>query len=465
MIKVIIGFSVNIILIRLVDPHSFGLLAMGTIVSGFLALFISLGSGSSLIFYVEINSRILSSVFWLNIFSGFLAGLILGLSGDLIVQFYQESQLKAICWLLGFGLFLQSMAITPYSILQKRLAFKRIYFADIVSIVLAGFCSITLAYMGWGVFSLLSNVIIYYFIRGIVLFFLSNWKPEFCFSFSSLRPHLNYGFPLVIENILGFTVRNIDDLLIGKWLGASALGIYNRSYAVLLFPLNNFVRVIGSVLFPAFSLINKDITRVKENFLKSCRIISATVFPAMAILFLIADEVIPLLMGRNWGEAVSLIRIFAVLAAFQSIGSLTGVVFQSMGATKLQMKVGFVVKPFLIAMIATGLWITRSIEGVALFYTIASVIAVPELYYSGKLIGTSLKEVGLAIARPVFISFCCALIIGHLNNSIFLFENLWFRMISKVAEYMVLYLGAFRLIASGHWRELSSIWFMIIKQR
>lgn len=463
MVKVAISFAINVALIRLVEPASFGVLAMGTIVSGVFGLFISLGSGYSLIYHSAVNSDVLSSIFWLNIFTGILFGAILGFSGNVIVDFYGEPQLRVTCWILGFSLLLQSFSIVPLAILQKQLAFEKLFFVDLIALILAGIGAIFSAFSDWGLFSLLLNIILYGLIKLFSAFFLSNWFPSFHFSFSLLKPHLNYGGPLIIENLLGFTVRNIDDLIIGKWLGDIALGIYNRSYSVLLFPLNNFSKIISSVLFPVFSLINDDRNKVKNHFLKTCRLMSSIVFPSVAILFLTADQLVLIVMGEKWQSSVSVIRIFSVLAAFQSIGSLTGVIFQSMGATRLQMKVSFVVKPFLIGMIITGLWVTKSIEGVALFYTIASIIAVPELYYSGKLIGVTLKEIGNSVFYPILLSLLSVVMTYSLINNL-LPANLWSGFLYKTTAFLALYLMLFRFIAANQWEELSIFFLQVIKQ-
>lgn len=453
--KVGLNLLINILLLRLLDPSIFGMMAMSFVFSGFLSLFISLGTGTSLIYYADIRQATLSSIFWLNVFSGLFLGGIFALSGNWLAGFYEEPKLSGISWFFGLNILLQAMGVVPLTLLQKSLAFNKLLWVELIPLALSGGIAVLLAYQGWGIYSLLLQMLLHAAILFILALWASAFKPSWYFSFQKIKPHLHFGGPLMVESTLNYIVRNIDDLLIGKFLGNGPLGLYNKSYSILLFPLKNFSRVISRVLFPSFSIIKEDKVKVSAQFLKTCRAIGLIVFPLTALLFITAQEVVPVVLGNSWSGAIPMIQVFSILAAFQSVGSLSGVLYQSMGATRLQMQVGLIVKPFMIGMIIAGLLITRSALGVAQFYTIASILAIfPELFFGGRLIGLSLKELGERLSFSFFPSLACALVVGLGCRMSLSFEGDWGRLIIKSLAFCLSYFTLLRILPGNNWKEL-----------
>lgn len=453
--KVVLNLLVNITLLRLLDPSVFGVMAMAIVFCGFLNLFISLGTETSLIYSSDIRQLILSSIFWLNFFSGLFFGFIFILSGRWLACFYEEPSLEFLSVFFGLYLWLQSLPVVPLALLQKNMSFKRLFWVELTPLVCSGAAAILLAYEGWGIYSLIVQMLLQVGLLFTLALWSSAWLPSRQFSFQNIKPHLKFGGPLIVEGILNFFVRNIDDLLIGKFLGNNTLGLYNKSYNILLFPISNLSRVISRVLFPSFSIMKEDKHQIRKHFLRACRGIALIVFPSAALLFLTSEELVLAILGVNWLGAIPLIRVFSILAAFQSIGTLSGVLFQSMGTTRLQMQVGLFVKPFMIGMIIVGLVITQSALGVAQFYTIASIIAIfPELFFSGRLIGLSLEKLSEELSFPFLVSLACAFFV-EISCLVFLsLEGALGRLLVKFLVFVITYILALGILPGGHWKEM-----------
>ena len=135
-------------------------------------------------------------------------------------------------------------------------------------------------------------------VNAILLWFLSPWRPRFWFAFSDIKDIFKFSANLTAFNILNYFARNIDQLLIGKFLGAQALGYYSLAYKIMLYPLQNISQVIGKVMYPAFSKIHEDLEKVRLNYLKMVKVIALIVFPLMAWLFVMAPEVVMVFFWR-----------------------------------------------------------------------------------------------------------------------------------------------------------------------
>ena len=166
--------------------------------------------------------------------------------------------------------------------------------------------------------------------------------------------------------------------------------------------------VFSTVLFPAFSQLQEDKPTVKQMFLKTIKVISLITFPLMFGLSSLADVFVLSVFGDQWHAMIPILQVLAVLGAFQSLGTLVGSIYVSMGATKLQFKVGLVIKPLLIASIIFGL--QYGLEGLVWCYAIVSILCLlPDFYLAGQLIQLSVKEVVLAFI-PAFIGSCLMVI-------------------------------------------------------
>lgn len=402
-IRAISQILISIILMRLVQPEYFGLVAMVNIFVVFLEIFKSIATEVALIQKTEMEEGETSSIFWFNVFMGLMLALILIISSPFICNFYNDVRLSIICQGFAAYLFFNGFNTIPIALLYKKMDFKTIFWLEVQTVILSGTGAILLAINGFQMESLICRIIL---LAVFPLFFwmlFFHWKPSLFFRWSDIKSHISFGLPVLGDNLLNYFVRNLDDLLIGKYLGKVQLGFYNRGYSLLLFPLSTFSSAVSRVILPLFSESKHDLEFVRKTYLRTTRFVSFVTFPLMLIVFLTAEPVVLLILGAKWIELIPLIRVFAVLGAAQSIGTLDGAVYQALGKTSTQLRVGVVTKIFMIIMIVLGYLMFKNMVGIAIMYAVGSVLAgFFGWNYLGKLFNIELSEMLLNLT-PVFL--------------------------------------------------------------
>ena len=402
--------GVGAILARLLLPSDFGLIAMVLVFSGVIELFSQLGFGAALIQRKNVTEEHLSSVFWVNVGMGLsLSLLMLGLA-PAISHFYQEPQLVAIAAALGTQFFTSSFGIVHQSVLSKQFEFKKLAVVETFAMMVSGVIAILMALNGFGLWSLVAQSLIGSALNGIALWFVTPWRPRFLFSWVHLKELFGFSFNLLGFSLINYIHRNLDNLLIGRFLTPAVLGYYNRAYQFMLFPLYNISGVLGRVLFPALSTIQDDLPKVREVYLRATRYISAITFPMMLGLFVVAPELVQVLYGPKWVRMTFLLQVLCLIGLQQSIETTTGWIYYSQGRTDIIFRWNLVVVCMAAAAFVIGLrW---DVEGVTVSHAIAAYLwVVPEYYIVLRLIKLPLLRFFRNFVPTLLISGAMAIIV------------------------------------------------------
>jgi len=404
-------FIILAILAHLLNPNDFGLLGMITVYFGFALMFGELGVSAALIQSQKVNQEHYSSAFWVNLLAGIILSLIFLLSAPLIAGFYNKPVLIDLIRVISISCFISSFSIVQSAILRKEMNFKAIALAESAAILVAGIIGIFAALNNKGVWSLVFHFMSFIFIKSLLLWVFSSWRPKFIFSQQAIRDIFSFSMNMTGLNIVEYFARNVDYLLIGKFLGAGALGLYTLAYKIMLYPLQNISNVIGGVMFPAFSKIQGDLEKVRANYLKMVKAIVLITFPLMLGMFVLAPEFIRTVFGIQWEQAVPLVRILSFCGMLQSIEATVGDIFRSQGRSDIHFRLQVVGTIIVSLCIMIGLkW---GIKGVALLYALYNFIWVPYLIFiSNKLIKLPSKQM-LKVISPGFL--IAGLIAGFLS--------------------------------------------------
>jgi O-antigen/teichoic acid export membrane protein len=366
------------ILARLLTPSDFGLIAMVTVFSSFVAIFSNFGLTSAIVQKKEISDEALSSTFWINVGLGALLTIALAASAPLIAAFYSEPRLTPLVVFISTTFFIASFGNVQTALLTKSMNFKALAVISICAVGISGPVSILLAFSGYGVWSLAWLTVLSAFVTVVFTWIYSRWVPHFSLGLQHVKGLLGFGANLTGFSLVNYFARNADNLLIGKFLGAAPLGFYNLAYNLLLFPLNNISNVIGNVMFPALSIIQHDKQMVREAYITANRYIAAVSFPLMTWLLVTAPQFIRVVFGPKWIGAIALVQILAITSILQSIGTNTGWIFLSQGRTDVLFRVGVVTCSLAVISFAVGLrW---GVVGVAIAYTIEQYLQAGPVY-------------------------------------------------------------------------------------
>ncbi len=397
-----VQFALSVILARLLLPDDFGSIGMILVFTSFIGMFADAGFGSAVIQHSHISDRHLQSVFWFNLASGlFLSGVMFA-SAPILAGFYQEPVLLSLTRGLSPVFVLISVGLVPAALMQRRLQFQTIARISLVATLASGLIAVAMALLGAGVWSLAAQYLASYFVIAVLNLALSGWRPRRRFSWASLKELLGFTSNLLGFNFVNYWARNADNMLIGRFLGAAALGYYSRAYGLMLMPITQIISVVSNVMFAALSTIKEDQARVKDIFLRALGVISLLVFPLMAGLFVVAEPFVLVVFGEKWSPMIPTLRILALVGAVQAMVNPTGWLYLSQGRTDRMLRWGVARTVVVVAAIVLGL-VLGTIETVALCYAAANLVLLyPDIAIPGRLVGMSFSDALGKVAGPLF---------------------------------------------------------------
>lgn len=457
----LLNFGVMIVLARLLSPEDFGQVAMVAVLTGFVALFGELGFGAALVQRKQIGEEHRSSVFWLNVVTGLLLGGIVAGAAPLIADFYREPRLVWLTRVAALSFVVAPLNMVQKNLLSRGLAWKRLAWIEASASAGSSVSALALAFSGFGVWALVLKELIAGVLASVLLWTLSSWRPRLVIDRTALRELVGFSLHLMGFSAINYWARKTDDLLIGRLMGAPALGAYGRAYSLMLLPVQEVAAVLTKVMFPLLSRVQDDRALIKRLYLRTVAMIALLTFPLMAGLFVLAEHAVPFLYGPQWDDAIPILKVFCLIGMLQSIGATVGWIYQSQGRTDWMFRWGLVASVIFVAGIVLGA-LRGSALDVAWGYAIAALLLVgPSFAIPGRLIGMRAFEV----ARAVSGVFACALVAGVAAFGVgFLLPrqphavHLLVQGTALVATYALLLIG-FRVQA---FRELTTL---VSKQR
>jgi len=396
--QILIQLGVTVVLARLVLPRDYGLIAMVTIFIGFAMQFVDSGLSAAIVQRKTITPAHLSAAFWFNVGLGVLIAGIAAAVAPLIALFYDQPRLVVIMPVLGFGFLLLSPALVQLALFQRAMAYRRVAFTELTSLAVAGTLAIVCAYAGLGVWSLVVFSLTNYAVQTCLLWALSDWRPTLSFDRRAFSDLWSFGSHLLGSTVLGYWNRNADNLLIGRFVGPAALGLYTRAYTFVPQQLLLLAVLLERPVFPALSRIQDDKERVRRAYLRTVAVIGLVTFPLALGLCVMARPFVLTALGSRWSGAIPLVRILSIAGLTDAIGITIGLVFLSQGRSDRYLRWQFVTGFVILSSFAIGIhW---GAMGVATAYTIASVsLCGPGFMVAGRLIDMSLADVVRATWR------------------------------------------------------------------
>jgi len=400
------------IVARHVLPHAYGLVGMAMVVINFAGLFRDIGTVSAIIQRKEIDDFLLTSVFWLNMFLGAAVTGACWSAAPWVAAFYHEPQLVAVFRALGFSFPIWALGNVHVALLSRHFQFSRVAAAEVGSGAAGLAVAVTGALLGFGVWSLVAASLTNSVVATLIAIVAKPWRPRLFFSWSQIRSISGFGLNLSAFNCVNYFARNADNMLVGKYIGAVALGYYGFSYNVMLYPVMSIAQSLGRVLFPAFSTIQSDDARFRQAYLRSSAAIAFITFPLMAGATILAPELIAVFLGPRWAPAVPVFRILAPVGMLQSLTALTGNIYLAKGATGALFRWGTLFSSIFVLGFIAGLpW---GIVGVASSYAaLTALLFVPTLAIPFRLIGLPLRALWKSLGPVVACTAAmAALVVG-----------------------------------------------------
>ena len=400
-------WAISIIVARILGPKAYGLIGMTAVFSGFAMLFSDFGLGAAITQRKNLEKRHLDTAFWINVLAGVAMTALMAAFAPLIASFYSESRLTWISIVISLQFSLGALNVVQQAVIRREMRFRALAGVQIASTVCGGITGLAMAFAGMGVWSLVAQPLCSSLIRVVLLWRVAHWHPAWSFELRAGKELFGFSAYVLGFNVVNYWGRNADNLLVGRFVGAHALGIYSRAYTFMLLPLTQITYVVASVMIPALCTIQEDTTRVKRSYLKAISIVGLVTFPLMVGFFVTADHLMLALLGKQWAETIPIFKILCGVGLLQSITATAGWVYQSQGRTDLLFKVGLVGSAGCVVAFMIGIhW---GILGVAWAYCLFNLITwYPFCAVCGHVIRLSVAE----MVQTLLSSFVCAAAMG-----------------------------------------------------
>jgi PST family polysaccharide transporter len=397
--KFVLALGSTAILARILTPADFGLIAMVMAIIGFIAIFKDLGLSMATIQRADVSHAQVSTLFWINVAVSVLIMFFIAAIAPLLSWYYNEPRVVEITLVLAGTIIFSGLIVQHQALLRRQMRFGLIATIEISTMFLAFVCGIIWALSGLGYWSLVVIPIVREVTMMLGVWMFCRWRPGRPVPRSGVKAMVSFGAHLTGFNLLNYFARNLDKILIGRYWGATPLGLYNKAYQMLLLPIQQINNPITSVAVPTLSRLQNEPERYRAYYQRGVFLTVSIGMPVVAFLFVAADKAILTLLGGQWLDSVAIFRALGPAAFVGTMNMVTAWVYLSMGDTKRMLRWGvFGSTAVALAMIGGLRW---GPIGVALAFSGTVIILLPfAVQYCFRTSTLRLRDLGIALWRP-----------------------------------------------------------------
>lgn len=378
-------------LARMLAPEAFGLVAMATVVFELANAFINSGLGAALIRSKTVSDSDLNTVFYTNLLLSLVAYAALFAGAPYIAAFYSQPELTALIQVMGLVVFINAAKIVQTAILSRKMDFKTQMKANTLSVLVSGCLAVAAAWAGWGVWSLVVQMLCSALISGMVLWLVSQWRPALQFNGESFRRLFKFGRNLLFEGLLDVLFQNSYVLVIGRYFSAELTGLYFFAKKISNLISQQLTVAVQQATFPALSTLQDDNTALLHKYRQIMQLMMFLIAPVMGLLAGLAPLLFELMFDERWAAAVPYLQLLCVVGVLYPLHALNVNLLIVKGRSDLVLKVGFVKRA--ISLTLLFLAIPYGVFGIVVSQVIGSLFnLIPNTYFSARLVGYSLFD-------------------------------------------------------------------------
>lgn len=435
-----VGFIVSLVLARLLLPEEFGLIGM-------IAVFVSIGKGlldsgltQSLIRSKDLDQEDFSTVFFFNLIASIIIYIITFLLAPFIAEFYAQPILIDIIRLYCVIFIITAFSAVQLARLTKEMNFKTQTLVTIPSTIVGGTVGVILAYMDYGVWSLVWSSIVTSFFSAVQLWIYSKWAPSWLFNKDKFKEHFAFGYKLTLSTLLNKIYNNIYLIVIGRYFSAAQVGFYTRADTMKQLPVNNISNALNKVTYPLFAGIQDDDERLKRVYSTLMKMVVFVIAPILIFLGVLAEPTFRLLFTQKWLPAVPYFQILCAIGILYPINSYNLNILKVKGRSDLYLKLE-VYKKILIT-ISILIAIQFGIYGLLYSQLVLAVVSFfINSYYTGRFINYTAWQQSKDIFPILVLATLCGAAVFLVDNLLEHYPDI-VRMIIGGITGGILYLGA-----------------------
>lgn len=362
----LVTFIVSIVLARILTPSDYGTIALVTVFTTILQVFIDSGLSTALIQKKDADDLDFSSVFYFNFVICIILYLIMFVSAPFIADFYKDSSLVSIVRVISLTLIISGVKGVQQSYVSRHMLFKRFFFSTLGGTIFSAVLGIIMAYAGFGVWAIVFQQLSNNAIDTLILWITVKWRPIKKFSWSRLKNLLSFGWKMLASSLLDTVYNNLRNMIIGKLYTSADLAFYNQGDKFPKLIVTNINTSIDSVLLPTMSNEQDNHVRVKDMTRRAIKISTYIMAPLMIGLAFCAKPIVQIVLTDKWLPCVPYLQIFCISYLFWPIHTANLNAIKAMGRSDLLLKLE-VIKKFM-GMIL--LLITMNISVMAMAYSL-----------------------------------------------------------------------------------------------
>lgn len=456
-----INFVVSIILARILMPSDFGIVGIALIFNGFANIISDGGLSSSLIRTKNVDETDYSVVFITNLVVSILLYFLIFISAPFIAEQFNNLELIVIIRVVALSIVISSLTIIQSVKLTKELQFKKKLILGLPALLISGIVSLYLAYNGFGVWSLIFKDLAFSTLVGALLWIDSKWVPKFEFSYSKFKYHFNYGYKLLLTDLLAKVFNDSYTIIIGKFFSVTQLGLYSRAKSLAELPNGVVFSAINRVMFPLLAQVNDDDQRLKYIYSQIIKRVAFILIPLLTLLLIFAKPIIIFLLTEKWIDAVPYFQILTLAAIMSPLQS------YNLNICKVKGRSDLVLKLSIIKYILTGLSLFTSIW-FGIYGLLWSFVAITLLdvlitcYFAGNLIKYTLADQLNDVHQSFVFSAVAAVATWILYNYILSgsFSNILILLVGGTV-----FSSIYIILCSIFKNEIFTVFYLIIKSK
>jgi O-antigen/teichoic acid export membrane protein len=354
---------ISIVLAHLLVPHDFGLAGLAIVFSGIPLQLTDVGLGAALVRRKSITEEDRSTVFWVTVAVGAALTLLGVALSPVIAAFFNNPQVMPLFAVLSLSFLFSSLGQTQTALLTREMSFRSLELRNIAATLVGAIAALFFALGGLGAWAIIAQVIFTSAGSTLMLWTVSPWRPQLVFSRERFRTLGSFGVKTLGMRMLGWVNTNVDNLLVGRFSGSTALGIYSIAYNVMALPSQNLISPLRDVLYAAFARLHDEPRRLGNAWLRINNLAGSILVPAFLGLAAVAPDFVTAVLSPRWHAAIPVLQLLSVGGAAQSLQAFNGQVYQALGRPGLFLR--FLCFSTAVMVIGFGIGLIWGVVGVA----------------------------------------------------------------------------------------------------
>ncbi len=452
----ILAWSMSIYVIRLLSPEDYGLNAIAMLFVGFLMLLNEMGLSAVLIQRTELEDKVIRQIFGLIVLVNAFLFVALFFGSYFIAAIFEEPRLIMIIKVLSLHFLISSLEVVPTSLLIRDFKLKKKEIIYVVASLSGGVLTLIMAFMGYGVWSLIIGFIASAALRTCIINYLSPkiWIPSF--SFENMKSNISFGGFVLLERGMWSLYTQADILILGKMVTKEMLGFYSVAMHLSSLIMHKTGAILYNVAFPTFSRLQGSPDKISYFFLKAMRVMAFLVFPVFIGMSAVANDLVVVLLGEKWRITGPILTILCLVMPMRVFSNLLPPALQ--GAHQPRKSTVNVLIAFILMPLSFMMGVQWGLIGVSFAWLIMfPIVFFIMIYRSENILGITMSSFLESIMQPFFCSMLMYAILMFSNHFILTSFDELSRLLIQILLGLLIYLVLLKTILRERFKEVIEV--------